>query len=227
MKTYANFLYSTREQVNCFIRELSPTFAPEVSRIRRLLDTWQPYDTNTPNALQLKQLPNTIECYMMEETGNNIWVRRIRDKHRNSPRENRDRRDGRDGKGKDKDKTSRDSQSLQDVCCSLCGGHGHLDTQCNFSAKLLKTQESLKAIDQKRKMQLQANFKQEQQKRWARHLWKKVSTIRQLFNGDAGVQEVNELLETLPELMAQQDDVNSTSECSSSSSSSSNEGDNK
>jgi hypothetical protein len=114
-ETYANHLYSTREQVNCFIRELSPTFAPAVSRIRRLLDTWQPYDTNTPNALQLKQLPNTIECYMMEETGNNIWVRRIRDKHRNSPRGNRDRRDGRDRKDKDKDKTSRDSQSLQDV----------------------------------------------------------------------------------------------------------------
>jgi hypothetical protein len=157
-ETYANCLYSTREQVNCFIRELSPTFAPEVSRIRRLLDTWQPYDANTPNALQLKQLPNTIECYMMEETGNNIWVRCIRDKHRNSPHENRDRRDGRDGKDKDKCKTSRDSRSLQDVYCSLCGGHGHPDTQCDFSAKLLKTQESLKAIDQKRKMQLQANL---------------------------------------------------------------------
>jgi len=157
-ETYANCLYSTREQVNCFIRELSPTFAPAVSRIRCLLDTWQPYDTNTPNALQLKQLPNTIECYMMEETGNNIWVRCIRDKHRNSPHENRDRRDGRDGKDKDKCKTSRDSRSLQDVYCSLCGGHGHPDTQCDFSAKLLKTQESLKAIDQKRKMQLQANL---------------------------------------------------------------------
>jgi len=56
------------------------------------------------------------------------------------------------------------------------------DTQCDFSAKLLKTQESLKAIDQKRKMQLQANFKQEQQKRWARRLWKKVSTTRQLIS---------------------------------------------
>jgi hypothetical protein len=158
---------------------------------------------------------------MMEETGNNIWVRRIRDKHRNSPLKNMDRRDGQDGKDKDKDKTSRDSQSLQDVYCSLCGGHGHQDTQCDFSAKLLKTQESLKAIDQKRKMRLQANFKQEQQKRRARRLWKKVSTIRQLISGGAGVKEVDELLETLPELKAQQDDNNSTSEFSSSSSSSS------
>jgi hypothetical protein len=93
--------------------------------------------------------------------------------------------------------------------------------------KLLKTQESLKAIDQKRKIQLQANFEQEQQKRRARRLWKKVSPIRQLIIGGAGVQEVDELLETLPELMAQQDDNNSTSECSSSSSSSSDEGDDK
>jgi len=76
-------------------------------------------------------------------------------------------------------------------------------------------------------MQLQANFKQEQQKRRARRLRKKVSTIRQLISGGAGVQEVDELLEKIPELMAQQDDVNSTSECSSSSSSSSDEGDNK
>jgi hypothetical protein len=46
----------------------------------------------------------------------------------------------------------------------LYAGDTATDTQCDFSAKLLKTQESLKAIDQKRKMQLQANFKQEQQK---------------------------------------------------------------
>ncbi len=162
-ETYANWLYSTREQVNCFIRELSPTFAPAVSRIRRLLDTWQPYDNNTPNALQLKQLPNTIEWYMMEETGNNIWVWRL---SRGSPREGRHRRGYRDNrnkdKDKDKDKASKESWPVQDVYCSLCGGHGHLDTQFDFSAKLLKVQESLKTIDQKRKVQLQANFFQEQ-----------------------------------------------------------------
>lgn len=217
-ETYANRLYSTREQVNCFIRELSPTFAPAVSRIRRLLDTWQPYDTNTPNALQLKQLPNTIERYMVEETGGNIWIRRIGDRSRDTPRDGRDRHNRSKTKEKEKEESPKDTRPLQDVYCSLCGGHGHPDTQCDFSAKLLKTQESLKTIDQKRKAQLQQNFRQEQQKRRARRLKKKLSTIRQMIYGGAEAKEVETLLDSLPELMEQQGEDESTSEQSSASS---------
>jgi hypothetical protein len=217
-ETYANRLYSPREQVNCFIRELSTTFAPAVSRIRRLLDTWQPYDTNTPNALQLKQLPNTIERYMMEETGNNIWILRIGDRNQHSDRDSRHQREGKDPVEKDKDKLSKDSRQVQDIYCSLCGGYGHPDTQCDFGAKFIKTQESLKNIDQKRKVQIQANFRQEQQKCRARRLKKKVGTIRQMLYSGADAQDVDTLLESLPDLIAQQDD-NSTSERSSTSSS--------
>jgi hypothetical protein len=54
--------------VNHFIRELSSIFAPAVSRIRRLMDTWNPYDNNVPEPLRLTSLPNTIERYMTEES---------------------------------------------------------------------------------------------------------------------------------------------------------------
>jgi hypothetical protein len=67
-EAYANHPYSAREQVNHFIRELSPTFAPAVDRITRLLDGWNPFNNNIPEALKITALPNTIERYMMEES---------------------------------------------------------------------------------------------------------------------------------------------------------------
>ena len=38
-EAYANQPYSARETVNLFLRELSPHFAPAISRIRWLMDT--------------------------------------------------------------------------------------------------------------------------------------------------------------------------------------------
>jgi hypothetical protein len=68
-ETYANRPYSPWEQVNHFIRELSSTFNPAVSQIRHLLDTWNPFNTNVLEVLKTTSLPNTIDRFMMEETG--------------------------------------------------------------------------------------------------------------------------------------------------------------
>lgn len=68
-ETYANRPNSPREQINLFIRRLSTTFTPAVSCIQRLLDNWNPFDNNTPELLKLNSLPNTIERFLLEETG--------------------------------------------------------------------------------------------------------------------------------------------------------------
>jgi len=68
-ETYANRPYSPREQVNKFINELSPHFAPAISRVRRLLDAWSPFDVIAPEVLKITALPNTIERFMDEELG--------------------------------------------------------------------------------------------------------------------------------------------------------------
>jgi hypothetical protein len=70
-ETYANRPYSPREQVNKFINELSPTFAPAISRVRHLLDTWNPYDNTTQEVLKITALPNTIE---------RLWLRNLANK---------------------------------------------------------------------------------------------------------------------------------------------------
>jgi hypothetical protein len=68
-ETYANRPYSPREQVNKFINELSPHFAPAISRVCRLLDAWSPFDVIAPEVLKITALPNTIERFMDEELG--------------------------------------------------------------------------------------------------------------------------------------------------------------
>ena len=68
-EAYANRPYSPREQVNKFINELSPHFAPAISRVRRLLDAWSPFNVIAPEVLKITALPNTIERFMDEELG--------------------------------------------------------------------------------------------------------------------------------------------------------------
>jgi len=79
-ETYANRPYSAREQINKFVNELSPAFAPAISRVRRLLDAWNHYDLTVPEVLKITALPNTIERFMNEEAGtNNAYIRKIHD----------------------------------------------------------------------------------------------------------------------------------------------------
>lgn len=139
MKTYANQPYSSREPVNLFIRELSPTFTPAVSRICWLLDSWNPFDNSIPEVLKLTSLPNTIEHFFLEETGPpHPLTRRIQDK-RNPSCKGQSSQD----KGQLLPQTvfSHD-QSLKDT-------YGHPVASCEFMAKLLIANESLQKVDQK------------------------------------------------------------------------------
>jgi hypothetical protein len=214
-ENYANRLYSPREQVNSFIRELSPVFAPAISRIRRLLDTWQPYDNNTPNALCLKQLPNTIERYMAEESST-PYIRRLRpQRQRLTDKSTHPNKDSND-KTQEKERQTR---QIVDIFCPFCGAHGHAGPQCDFMAKFLKAHDSLKLVDTKKKEKLQETYRNEQQKRRSRHIKKKMGTIRQILTDGGTYQDVESLLDSIPELIQQVDD-SSSSEASSSSASS-------
>lgn len=100
--------------MNHFIRELSPTFAPAVDRIRRLLDGWNPFDNNIPEALKITSLPNTIKRNMMEETGKlPPCIRRMHDRNE---RDNTSRNKKPIPKKKDAD--------IVDKYSHFCGMHG-------------------------------------------------------------------------------------------------------
>ncbi len=75
-ETYVGKPYSAKETVNLFNCQLSGFCAPAVSRTRRFMDTWNSYANNVPEPLWLTSLPNTIECYMAEESGTG-YVRRV------------------------------------------------------------------------------------------------------------------------------------------------------
>jgi hypothetical protein len=180
--TYANRPYSPREQVNHFIRELSSTFNPAVSRIRRLLDAWNPFDTTVPEVLKITSLPNTIERYMMEETGTSLpQIRRMRD--------------GKFAKWLPaKLQTDNPKQDIVDKYCNFCGQHGHISTNCDFMAKLLIANESLAKVDTKSKKELQDNYKNEQRKRREKRLKKQTNIIRKLLDTGGSREDIEAVL---------------------------------
>jgi hypothetical protein len=150
-ENYANRPYSPREQVNKFITELSPVFAPAVSRVRQLLDAWNPFDLTVPEVLKITALPNTIERFMMEETGQTqCYIRKLQDKRTQRQRFG---------------KTTTDNKELVDKFCHFCGMYGHVTTSCEFMAKLLIANESLSKVDPKAKKEIQDTFRKGQQKR--------------------------------------------------------------
>jgi hypothetical protein len=204
-EAFANMPYSARETVNLFLRELSPHFAPAISRVRRLMDTWNQYDPSVPEPLRITSLPVTIERFLNEETNTTTtpWIRRM---HSNpSPRKGGRPTHVPDDKSRDKD-----TRQAKDRTCRLCGGYGHEDAHCDFMAKWINAQDALKTVDAKLKERLKDTYKQEQQRRRNRKLCKKVGVIRQMLDDGVHPDDVDEALAALPHLLDSQDDVSDT-----------------
>jgi hypothetical protein len=185
-ETYANRPYSPREQINLFIRELSPTFAPAVSRIRRLLDGWQPYDKTVPELLKLTSLPTTIERFINEETNtsfSNPTIRRAQDKRYQNNK---------------KPGTQIDTRPAVDKYCHYCGAHGHIGTNCDFMAKLLIAHESLMKVDSKTKKEVQESFREDQRKKRDKKLKRKTGMIRKLLDNGGSREEIDAILASIP-----------------------------
>ena len=197
-ESYANRPYSPREQVNLFIKELSSHYAPAISRIRRLMDAWQPFDMNIPEPLRMSVLPNTIERFMMEEMGTTPQIRRIKD---------RCHHDGKQRTNKDKNKET----STDDKICSFCGTHGHVATECGFMAKLLTATEALTKVDNKSKTKLQEAYKQAQLKKRSRRLKRHAGAIRKMIDTGASASEIQVMLDQIPDI-ADQDEVGTPSD---------------
>jgi len=167
-ETYAGRPYSPGEQVNKFINELSSSFAPAVSRIRRLLDAWNPFNLTTPEVLRITTLPNTIERFMVEETGSSTpHIRQMADK-RGKQYKNQDNR--RRDQGKERK-------------CFYCGMDNHQTLNCDALEKqLIAVDNNLGKVDAKAKQALQLALKEQQRKRSERNQRRKGNVIRQILD---------------------------------------------
>jgi len=204
-EAYADRPYSPREQVNHFIRELSPHFAPAVDRIRRLLDAWNPFDNTVPEALKITSLPNMIERYMMEETGTQTSIiRRVHDrKHSRGV------------------KPMKSDSGMVDKFCHFCGMYGHIMAHCEFMAKLILATESLSKVDGKTKKKLQEAFRAEQKKRRDKRMQRKANVIRKLLDTGGTRADIEAALSTMTESIRDddasvQDDMDNASSTSTS-----------
>jgi len=213
-EAYANRPYSVRETVNLFLRELSPHFAPAVSRVRRLMDTWNQYDPNVPEPLKIDALPVTIERFLNEETNTNSpWIRRLH--HNASPRKSGRQPPGRQQPGRPHNPTDdktreKDPRVAKDCICRLCGSFGHDDNHCDFMAKWINASDAAKTVDAKLKEKLKDSYKQEQQRRRHRKLSKRVGIIRQMLDDGVHPDDVDNALAALPGILDSQDDISAS-----------------
>ncbi len=208
-ENYANRPYSPREQVNKFISELSPVFAPAVSRVRRLLDAWNPFDVIAPEVLKITNLPNTIERFMTEEMGQGqSYIRAIHPNKAKSPHRSW------------KPTTNETRQDGQEKYCYFCGADGHEPPECRFMAKLVKAQESLNKVDSKTKKALKERFKQDQQKQREKRIKRQNKVIRHLVDNGGSTEEVAAMIRKLQDATANNaddaEDETSSSETSAS-----------
>jgi len=208
-EAYANRPYSARETVNLFLRELSPHFALAISRIRRLMDTWNQYDPHVPEPLKITSLPATIERFLNEETSSTPWVRRLHHhSSATSPKKGQRHQPTSDDKTtRSKDK---DTRSAKDKICRLCGGYGHDDPNCDFMARWMNASDAAKSVDARTRERLKDAYKQEQQRRRNRKLSKKVRVIRQMIDDGVHLDDVDEALAALPHILDTQEDLSDT-----------------
>jgi len=187
-ENYANRPYSPREQVNKFISELSPHFAPAISRVRRLLDAWNPFDITVPEVLKIAALPNTIERFMNEEVGSNsMHIRKITVDRRN-------RTGQKTLKNSQKDTNTKDGK---DEYCEYCGDFGHPTNACLFIAKLMNINEKLDKVDSKTRKELKDHHRKLQRERRERKLKRHTAKIRHLLDNGGTRDEVDALLDLL------------------------------
>lgn len=147
-----------------------------------MLDTWNPFDTNVPEELQITSLPNTIDHFMMEETGHKMpQIRQMRDKKfikYHAEKQNIDNI----------------KRNIADKYCDFCGQHGHISTNCDFMAKFIIATVSLNKVDVKVKKELQENYRQEQCKH-EKCLKKKTSMIRKLLDNRGSKEDIEAILD--------------------------------
>jgi hypothetical protein len=183
-EAYANRPYSAREQVNHFIRELSPHFAPAVDRIRRLLDSWIPEDSTVPEALKITSLPNTIERFMMEASNNGpVYVRKAQDHqhHRKTQRV----------------PDAKDPSGTTDKYCFFCRTHGHVTNTCEFMAKFITATDNINKLDSKSRKELQDHYKATQKKKRECMLARKTKVIRKIMDTGGSTDDIEQALAAL------------------------------
>jgi hypothetical protein len=150
-ETYANRPYSPREQVNKFIDELSPTFAPAISQVRRLLGACNPFDITVPEVLKITAFLNTIECFMSEELGHHPpHIQKIVAADRKFQSALQAKLEGR----------NTEQPESMDIYCHFCGEYGHPPCKCHFMVKLMKARASLDKVDSKMKKEALESFRQ-------------------------------------------------------------------
>jgi hypothetical protein len=190
--------YSAREKVNMFLRGLdNVTYNSAITRIRQQMDSWKPTDNEGPDLLKLPKLPNLIEKYI-EEAGNNHAVIH-RAEHRVNNNNHKDTQ-GHLNKHIGTRKTDDECREYVDILCPLCHTHGHPQQHCDRMALWLHLKEAAKALNEKLRAKLIANYTVQDNKRRNRKLAKIRGTVRQLYETgdyDAGDQLLHNAMDKI------------------------------
>lgn len=164
-----------------------------------------------PPVIRLSALPNTIERYMSEETGDTV-IRAIHserktrsDSNRNIPRV--------PDKGSEKG-SARPSTVDHNQKCSICHMTGHTKQSCYPFAKYLVYRDAEQHVDTAARSKLLAAYKLAlKQKQELRRKRQQLGTIRQMWQAGNSYEEFEtSLLECIPDLVDHDDSSSSDDE---------------
>ena len=192
-KLLAGRAYRQREQVNTFLTGLAgdAQYHPAIRRARTLLDTTNRKDPTVPAPLKLSALPNTIDRYLTEETGQPVIRAVYHTEGRQRQDENRHNRSN--------EKCTPRLESTKP--CGTCLMHGHTSSTCYPFAKFLLHREAEKTADAVAKTKLIGAYKAElRRKHELRFKRQQLGTIRQMWQAGSTYEDIeSSLLATLPE----------------------------
>jgi hypothetical protein len=129
----------------------------------------------------------------MEETGtSNPCIRQMQDKHSYG------RKRGHLFLGSQSSNEATQHKA-KDMYCQYCGAHGHSSATCKFMAKLIIANESLQKVDHKMKKELNDMFHHEQRRQQERKLKQKTHMIQQLLDTGGSRDDIEAILNTIPQ----------------------------
>jgi hypothetical protein len=177
--------FKPKEKVNLFLKGMDvSSYRSSIIRVRQLLDGVNSTDMSIPDVLKPDRLPETIERFYREETGQST-VRAM--SNTRLP-------------GRKKDDTRTKPEKLTETAkvnkpCGTCLAWGHLKSQCNGFARYILFREADKTLDDVTKSKLVDRYRAEMRlKAEAKMKQQKLGTVRQMWEQGYSYEEMEENL---------------------------------
>jgi hypothetical protein len=184
-----------RQKVIQFLAGLDESYQRAIDQIKQHMMNWRQDDPNPPEALEITELPHTIE-HIMQHYGETPIIRAMTQGKHTSPSRNK-------FPNSSKPDLTQGKLSLPNVQCTYCKMIGHKRATCHKMALWLILQDHAARMDDKFKTQITQEYRKTMDDKQRSKLTKFQGTVRQLYiNG-----EIDRAEEVLADMFLQLDNT--------------------